>query len=208
MLQAAKHFDPNRGFRLATYAMWWIRAAILEYIIHSRSLVKIGTTQAQRKLFFNLHRLKGQIQAIDDGELSPEAVTKIAAALGVPEGEVVSMDQRLGAPDYSLNSPVQAAEGVSDGLTLLADDAPDQETIVAERAERQQRRHLVRGALRHLDSRERDIILERHFRVKPRTFDELSGRYAVSRERIRQIEERALDKMRRSVRSAMIVGLG
>ena len=153
MLQAVKRFDPDRGFRLATYAVWWIRAAIMEYILQSYSLVKMGTTAAQRKLFFNLRRLKGRLQAMDDGDLSPETINKIAAELDVPEADVVSMNQRLAGPDYSLNTPAGGtdAEGAGEWLTMLADEAPDQETVVVECAERRQRCQLVRGALKHLD---------------------------------------------------------
>jgi RNA polymerase sigma-32 factor len=206
LLQAAKRFDPNRGVRLATYAIWWIRAAIMEYILQSRSLVKMGTTGAQKKLFFNLRRLKGRLQVIDDGDPPPEAVKMIAAELGVSEADVVSMNRRLAAPDYSLNTPVGSAgaEGAGEWLTLLVDDAPDQETVVVESAERRWRRQLVRGALKHLDPRERDIILQRRFKNKPATFGDLGERYAVSPERIRQIEGRALEKIRRTVRMAMI----
>ena len=210
MLQAVKRFDPDRGFRLATYAVWWIRAAIMEYILQSYSLVKMGTTAAQRKLFFNLRKLKGRLQAMDDGDLSPETINKIAAELGVPEADVVSMNQRLAGPDYSLNTPPDRtdAEGADEWLTMLADEAPDQETVVAECAERRQRRQLVRGALNRLDPRERDIILERNFKDKPTTLVELSERYALSPERVRQIEGRALEKMRRTVRTTMTLAYG
>jgi len=204
MLQAVKRFDPDRGFRLATYAIWWIRAAIMEYILQSCSLVKMGTTAAQSKLFFNLRRLKGRLQATD-GEPSPETVKKIATELGVSEADVVSMNQRVAAPDYSLNTSTGGVDGesVDEWIARLADDAPSQETVVAELAELRQRRRLVRGALNALDARERDIILERRVRERPTTLGQLSERYAVSRERIRQIEGRALEKMRRRVRMAM-----
>lgn len=200
MLTAVKRFDPDRGFRLATYAIWWIRAAIMEYVVRSCSLVKMGTTAAQRRLFFNLRRLKGRLAAID-GEPPPETVKTIATELGVSEADVVSMDQRLAAPDYSLNTPMGRAdgEGADEWIALLVDDAPSQETVVAELAELRQRRHLVLGALKQLDPRERDIILER-FSERPTTLGQLSERYAVSRERIRQIEGRALAKMRKRVR--------
>jgi RNA polymerase sigma-32 factor len=210
LLQAAKRFDPDRGFRLATYAIWWIRAAIMEYILQSRSLVKMGTTGAQKKLFFNLRRLKGRLQVIDDGDPPPEAVKKIAAELCVSEADVVSMNRRLAAPDYSLNTPLDraGAEGAGEWLTLLVDDAPDQETVVVESAERRWRRQLVRGALKHLDPRERDIILQRRFKNEPTTFGDLGERYSVSAERIRQIEGHALEKIRRTVRLSMIPAYG
>jgi RNA polymerase sigma-32 factor len=209
MLEAVKRFDPDRGCRVATYAIWWIRAAIMDYIIQSCSLVKMGKTAAQRKLFFNLRRLKRRLQAIDEGDLLPETVTKIAAELDVSEADVVSMGQRLAAPDYSLNVPGEDAKGAGEWLTLLADDAPDQETIVAERSERRRQRRLVSGALNHLDPRERDIVLQRHFRDKPATLGELSERHAISCERIRQIEGHALKKMRQTVHLAMIpIGVG
>jgi RNA polymerase sigma-32 factor len=202
MLEAVKRFDPDRGCRVATYAIWWIRAAIMDYVIQSCSLVKMGKTAAQRKLFFNLRRLKRRLQ--DDGDLSLETVTKIATELGVSEADVVSVSQRLAAPDYSLNVPGEDAKGAGEWLTLLADDAPDQETIVAERSERQRQRRLVSGALIHLDPRERDIVLERHFKDEPATLGELSKRHAISCERIRQIEGQALKKMRQTVHLAMI----
>src|SRR5216684_1731996 len=161
MLQAVKRFDPDRGFRLATYAIWWVRAAIHEYILRSWSLVKMGTTAAQKKLFFNLRRLKAQLNAIDDGDLSPELVKKIATELSVPEAEVVSMNHRLAAPDHSLNAPI-SSEG--EWLLLLPDDTPDQEAVIGERAELQYRRRLVHGALSQLSSRERDILFARRLK--------------------------------------------
>jgi len=201
MLQAVKRFDPDRGFRLATYAIWWVRSAIHEYILRSWSLVKMGTTAAQKKLFFNLRRLKAQLNAIDDGDLSPELVKKIATELSVPEAEVVSMNHRLAAPDHSLNAPI-SSEG--EWLLLLPDDTPDQETVIGERAELQYRRRLVHGALSQLSSRERDILFARRLKDRRSTLDELGRRYAVSCERIRQIEGRAIDKLRRAVRAARV----
>src|SRR5713226_4365744 len=198
MLQAVKRFDPDRGFRLATYAIWWVRSAIHEYILRSWSLVKMGTTAAQKKLFFNLRRLKAQLNAIDDGDLSPELVKKIATELSVPEAEVVSMNHRLAAPDHSLNAPI-SSEG--EWLLLLPDDTPDQETVIGERAELQYRRRLVHGALSQLSSRERDILFARRLKDRRSTLDELGRRYAVSCERIRQIEGRAIDKLRLAVRA-------
>jgi RNA polymerase sigma-32 factor len=203
MLQAVKRFDPDRGFRLATYAIWWVRAAIHEYILRSWSLVKMGTTTAQKKLFFNLRRLKIQLQVIDEGDLSPEIVKKIATELAVPEAEVVSMNQRLAEPDHSLNASI-SREGEGEWLALLRDDAPDQEAVIGERAEMEHRRRLVHGALSHLSPRERDVLFARRFKDEPSTLDELGRRYAVSCERIRQIEGRAIDKLQRAVSAARV----
>jgi RNA polymerase sigma-32 factor len=206
MMQAVKRFDPDRGFRLATYAVWWVRAAIHEYVVRSWSLVKIGTTAAQRKLFFNLRRLKSQLRAIDDGDLSPENARWIATDLVVPEAEVVSMNRRLAQPDHSLNARV-AGESEEEWLALLPDNAPDQEAVISERAELEHRRRLIHLGLSHLADRERDILFARWFTDKPSTFDELSRRHAVSRERIRQIELRAIDKLRRAVSAAIATGV-
>jgi len=201
LVQAVRRFDPDRGVRLATYAISWIRAAIMEYILRSGSLVRMGTTAAQRKLFFNLGRLRQRMGAINDGDPSPDVASKIAAELGVPEAEVFSMSRRLAGPDYSLNAAVRIA-GVEDGdewSTLLRDDAPNQETVIAERAEQERRRRLVDEALKLLNARERDIIEERCFKDEPTTLTELGGRHGVSCERIRQIEQGAIEKMRRAV---------
>lgn len=201
MLQAVKRFDPDRGFRLATYAIWWVRAAIHEYILRSWSLVKMGTTAAQKKLFFNLRKLKAQLRAIGEGDLSPEIVKKIATELAVPETEVVSMNHRLAKSDQSLNAPI-SSEG--EWLALLPDDTPNQEAVICERTELQHRRHLVHVALSHLSPRERDILFARRLKETPSTLDELGRHYAVSCERIRQIEGRAIDKLRRAVRAARV----
>ncbi len=172
MMQAVKRFDPDRGFRLATYAMWWIRAAIQEYILHSWSLVKMGTTAAQKKLFFNLRRLKGQMQAIDDGDLQPEQVAKIAKVLAVPEQDVVSMNRRLAAPDHSLNAPVrQDSEG--EWQDWLVDESDSQETELAEREELTGRKALLNGALKTLNERERHILIERRLKDEPTTLEDL-----------------------------------
>lgn len=202
LMQAAEKFDPDRGFRFATYAMWWIRAAIQEYILHSWSLVKIGTTAAQKKLFFNLRRLKGQMAELEQGDLPVEAVRKIATELDVPETEVVEMNRRLAGADNSLNALVGGAGADSDSewLDMLPDEGPNQETLVGERDELQQRRHLLDSALKKLNPRERDIIFERRLKDEPSTLEELSHRYAVSRERIRQIEVRAFEKLQRAMR--------
>jgi RNA polymerase sigma-32 factor len=196
MLQAVKRFDPDRGFRLATYAVAWVRAAIHEYILRSWSLVKMGTTAAQKKLFFNLRRLKIQLHAIDGGDLSPELVKKIATELAVPEAEVVSMNRRLAEPDHSLNVPLF---GEAAWLALLPDDAPNQEAVIGERTELQHRRRLLDAALSHLSSRECDILFARRLKDTPSTLDELGRHYAVSCERIRQIERRAVEKLQRAV---------
>jgi len=201
MMQAVKRFDPDRGFRLATYAMWWIRASIQEYILHSWSLVKMGTTAAQKKLFFNLRKLKGQLQAIEDGDLSPENVKKIATELGVPEADVVSMNQRLAAPDHSLNAPLRG-DGEGEWQDWLVDDVEDQETSLGERQELGLRRDLLRGAMSHLTPRERDILAERRLRDVPTTLEDLSQRYGISRERVRQIEVRAFEKLQKAIKTA------
>ena len=201
MMQAVKRFDAEKGFRLATYAMWWIRAAIQEYILRSWSLVKIGTTAAQKKLFFNLRRLKGQIEAIEEGDLLPEHVTKIAEKLDVSEQDVVSMNRRLSAMDHSLNAPLKAdAEG--EWQDWLVDDAPDQETLVAEKEEHDQRIELLQNAMEDLNERERHILSERRLAEPPKTLEELSQEYGVSRERVRQIEVRAFEKVQKAMRLA------
>ena len=196
MMQAVKRFDPDRGFRLATYAMWWIRAAIQEYILHSWSLVKMGTTAAQKKLFFNLRKLKGRMEELDQGDLPPAAVRAIAIELDVPEFEVVDMNRRLGGADTSLNALV-GNDADSEWLEMLPDERPSQETLLADRDEFQQRKERLGAALKTLNQRERDIIVERRLKDDPSTLEELSHRYAVSRERIRQIEAKALDRLRR-----------
>src|SRR5215470_15704285 len=201
MMQAVKRFDPERGFRLATYAMWWIRASIQEYILHSWSLVKMGTTAAQKKLFFNLRKLKGQLQAIEDGDLSPENVKKIATELGVPEVDVVNMNRRLAAPDHSLNAPLRN-DGEGEWQDWLVDEVEDQETSLSERQELGLRRDLLRRAMTHLTPRERDILVERRLRDVPTTLEDLSQRYNISRERVRQIEVRAFEKLQRAIKTA------
>jgi RNA polymerase sigma-32 factor len=202
LMQAAEKFDPDRGFRFATYAMWWIRAAIQEYILHSWSLVKMGTTAAQKKLFFNLRKLKGQMEELDQGDLPPDAVTKIATELDVAESEVIEMNRRLSGADNSLNALVggTGADNEAEWLDMLPDEGPNQETVVADRRELQQRRLMLDSALKKLNPRERDIIFERRLKDEPSTLEELSHRYAVSRERIRQIEVRAFEKLQRAMR--------
>jgi RNA polymerase sigma-32 factor len=203
MMQAVKRFDPERGFRLATYAMWWIRAAIQEYILHSWSLVKMGTTAAQKKLFFNLRKLKNKLQAVEEGGLTPENVTKIAEALHVPEQDVVSMDQRLASPDHSLNAPLRA-ESEGEWQDWLVDDTDDQETRLADREELSNRRDLLAEAMKGLNKRERHILSERRLREEPRTLEELSQEYGISRERVRQIEVRAFEKLQKAMRNKAI----
>ncbi len=200
MMQAVKRFDPDRGFRLATYAMWWIRAAIQEYILHSWSLVKMGTTAAQKKLFFNLRRLKGQMQAIEDGDLKPEQVGKIAKALDVPEQDVISMNRRLAAPDHSLNAPVRA-DSEGEWQDWLVDEGESQEQVLAQHEELTGRRALLGGALRTLNDRERHILIERRLKDNPTTLEELSQQYNISRERVRQIEVRAFEKLQKSMKT-------
>ena len=186
MMQAVKRFDPERGFRLATYAMWWIRAAIQEYILHSWSLVKMGTTAAQKKLFFNLRKLKGQMQAIEEGDLAPEQVQKIAQTLDVPEDDVVQMNRRLAAPDHSLNAPLRV-DGDGEWQDWLVDESDDQETTLAESEELRKRRALLTAAMQTLNERERHILQERRLRDDPTTLEDLSQEYGISRERVRQI---------------------
>jgi RNA polymerase sigma-32 factor len=203
MMQAVKRFDPDRGFRLATYAMWWIRAAIQEYILHSWSLVKMGTTAAQKKLFFNLRKLKGQMQAMEEGDLNPEQVAKIAKSLNVPESDVISMNRRLSSPDHSLNAPLRI-DGEGEWQDWLVDENEDQETILAEQEELTKRRQLLTQALETLNERERHILQERRLQENPTTLEDLSQQYGISRERVRQIEVRAFEKLQRAIRNAAI----
>jgi len=202
MIQAVRRFDPERGFRLATYAMWWIRAAIQEYILHSWSLVKIGTTAAQKKLFFNLRKIKGQMQAMEDGDMSPENVAKIATQLSVPEADVVAMNRRLSSPDHSLNAPLRA-EGEGEWQDWLVDDRDDQETELAEREETGNRSRLLTEAMKKLNDRERHILIQRRLSDEPVTLEDLSQHYNISRERVRQIEVRAFEKLQKSMRGVV-----
>ncbi len=201
MMQAVKRFEPDRGFRLATYAMWWIRASIQEYILRSWSLVKLGTTAAQKKLFFNLRRIKGQLKAIEDGDLSPDTVKQIATKLGVPEDEVVSMNRRLTAPDHSLNAPLRV-DGEGEWQDWLVDDQPSQETRLADDEELTQRRALLTRAMTDLNEREREILNERRLKDEPSTLEDLSQRFGISRERVRQIEVRAFEKLQKAMTAA------
>ena len=200
MMQAVKRFDPDRGFRLATYAMWWIRAAIQEYILHSWSLVKMGTTASQKKLFFNLRRLKGQMQAIEDGDLKPEQVAEISRVLDVPEQDVVSMNRRLAAPDHSLNAPIRL-DGDGEWQDWLVDDGESHEDALADREELTGRRALLANALKTLNDRERHILIERRLKDNPTTLEDLSQLYNISRERVRQIEVRAFEKLQKAMKA-------
>ena len=201
LMQAVKRFDPDRGFRLATYAMWWIRASMQEYILHSWSLVKMGTTAAQKKLFFNLRKLKGEIEAIEDGDLTPEQVEHIATALNVSSDDVVSMNRRMLGPDQSLNAPVRE-DGGGEWQDWLEDPAENQENDVLEENELNHRRQLFRQSLDVLTDREKHILGERRLKEEPVTLEQLSRHYGVSRERIRQIEERAFKKLQKAMRLA------
>jgi RNA polymerase sigma-32 factor len=201
MMQAVKRFDPDRGFRLATYAMWWIRAAIQEYILHSWSLVKMGTTAAQKKLFFNLRRTKAQMQALEEGDLKPENVKAIATKLGVSEDDVISMNRRLSG-DASLNAPIRSDAEGGEWQDWLADDTPGQEEILLDTEERSQRKGMLASALGVLNDRERRIFEARRLAEEPATLEELSAEFDVSRERIRQIEVRAFEKVQAAVQAA------
>ncbi|WP_203294762.1 RNA polymerase sigma factor RpoH [Maricaulis parjimensis] len=201
LMQAVKKFDPDKGFRLATYAMWWIRASIQEYILRSWSLVKMGTTAAQKKLFFNLRRMKSQMQAIDEGDLKPEQVEAIATKLGVTEEDVVSMNGRLSGPDASLNAPLRGTEGEGQWQDWLSDDeAESQEEELAQSDEFDTRMTLLQSAMGELNEREQHILQERRLTEEPKTLEELADHYGVSRERIRQIEVRAFEKLQKAMK--------
>ena len=200
LMQAVKKFEPDKGFRLATYAMWWIRAAIQEYILHSWSLVKMGTTAAQKKLFFNLRRLKSRLAAIEEGDMTPENVSKIATELDVSEDDVVQMNRRMAVPEHSLNAPLKA-DGDSEWQDWLVDKGESQETLLAERDELDKRRNLLRDAMCDLSERERHIITERRLNEDPSTLEQLSQHYGISRERVRQIEVRAFEKLQKLVKN-------
>jgi RNA polymerase sigma-32 factor len=201
LMQGVKKFEPDRGFRLATYAMWWIKASMQEFILRSWSLVKMGTTAAQKKLFFNLRRMKKQLEAYEDSDLSAENVTKIATDLGVPEQEVINMNRRMMmGGDASLNVSLRGAEeGSGEWQDWLADDRPLQDETVAEAEESQMRMAMLSQAMESLNERERHILTERRLTEKPQTLEELSQAYDVSRERIRQIEVRAFEKLQKAM---------
>ena len=202
LMQAVKKFEPERGFRLATYAMWWIKASIQEYILRSWSLVKMGTTANQKRLFFNLRKVKGKIQALDEGDLRPDQVKEIATRLNVPEEDVISMNRRLGG-DASLNAPIRATEGESgEWQDWLVDDSATQEQLLAEQDELENRRGMLSSAVAVLNDRERRIFEARRLAEDPMTLEELSAEFGISRERVRQIEVRAFEKVQDAVREA------
>jgi RNA polymerase sigma-32 factor len=201
LMQAVKRFDPEKGFRLATYAMWWIRASIQEYILRSWSLVKMGTTAAQKKLFFNLRRVKGQIQALEEGDLKPEHVKQIATKLGVPEEDVISMNRRLSG-DAPLNAPVRSDSEAGEWQDWLVDETPNQEEQLAESEELSKRRSYLVRAMDTLNDREKRVFEARRLQDDPATLEDLSTEFGVSRERIRQIEVRAFEKVQKAVQNA------
>jgi len=203
LMQAVKRFEPDKGFRLATYAMWWIKAAIQEYILRSWSLVKMGTTANQKRLFFNLRKVKGQIQALEEGDLRPDQVAVIAAKLGVPAEDVISMNRRLGG-DTSLNAPIRAESEGGEWQDWLVDDSASQEDVLAESEELDARRTMLKGALGVLNERERRIFEARRLSEDPMTLEDLSSEFGVSRERVRQIEVRAFEKVQDAVRKAAV----
>jgi RNA polymerase sigma-32 factor len=205
-MQAVKRFEPDKGFRLATYAMWWIKASIQEFILRSWSLVKMGTTANQKKLFFNLRKVKGQIQALEEGDLRPDQVAEIAHRLGVPEDDVISMNRRLSG-DTSLNAPLRA-DSEGEWQDWLVDDSDSQETRLAETEEMDLRMGLLKSAMGKLTDRERRIFEARRLADEPMTLEELSAEFGVSRERIRQIEVRAFEKVQKAVRAAAQAKLG
>jgi len=199
LMRAVKKFDPDRGFRLATYAMWWIKASLNEFVLNSWSMVKIGTLAAQKKLFFNLRRIKSRLRLLESGDLAPEHVAAIARELDVDEGEVVAMNRRMAGRDSSLNMPV--GEGGTEIQDLMPDDSDNQEAAFGRREELGKGRQLIAQALDHLSEREREIFVERRLRDEPLTLEELGNRYGVSRERIRQIEVKAFEKVRSLVQA-------
>ncbi|MEQ8737577.1 MAG: RNA polymerase sigma factor RpoH [Hoeflea sp. D1-CHI-28] len=202
LMQAVKKFDPERGFRLATYAMWWIKASIQEYILRSWSLVKMGTTANQKRLFFNLRKVKSRIQAVEDGDLRPDQVAEIATKLNVSEDEVISMNRRLSG-DASLNAPIKASEGESgQWQDWLVDDSDSAEDMLVEQDQLESRRDMLKNALDVLNDRERRIFEARRLRDDPITLEDLSGEFDISRERVRQIEVRAFEKVQDAVQKA------
>lgn len=200
LMQAVKRFEPDRGFRLATYAMWWIRASIQEYVLHSWSLVKMGTTAAQKKLFFNLRKMKNKLEAFEDGDLSPEHVDHISSELNVPEQDVVSMNQRLAGQDRSLNAPLKV-DGEGEWQDWLEDDSESQEIQIAEAEELEKRRGMLSNAMAILNDRERRIIQMRRLEEDTMTLEDLSKEYGISRERVRQIEVRAFEKLQKAIQT-------
>ena len=203
MLESIKRFDYKRGFRLATYAMWWIRASIQEYILHSWSLVKMGTTAAQKKLFFNLRKIKSKLRAYEEGDMLPENVNKIAKGLNVSKKEVTNMNRRLAGPDHSLNAPLKE-DGEGEWQDWLVDGSPTQEYIISNSQELDQRKDLLSKAINILSPREKYIMVERRLKDKTKTLDDLSNHFKISRERVRQIEVRAMEKLKKSVKNLLI----
>jgi RNA polymerase sigma-32 factor len=199
LMQAVKKFDPERGFRLATYAMWWIKAAIQEYILRSWSLVKIGTTAAQKKLFFNLRKIKSQIFAIESGDMTQAHVSEIANRLDVGEDEVISMNRRMAGHEKSLNKTISDEDQNIQWQDWLVDENADQELIISQRQELNQRHALLQNAMKVLDKREKEILHDRKLLDEPKTLEELSQKYKISRERIRQIENRAFEKVQKAM---------
>ena len=203
MLESIKRFDYKKGFRLATYAMWWIRASIQEYILHSWSLVKMGTTAAQKKLFFNLRKIKSSLRAYEEGDMLPENVNTIAKNLNVSKKEVMDMNRRLAGPDHSLNAPLKE-DGEGEWQDWLADTSPTQEYVISNSQELDQRKDLLSEAINILSSREKYIMVQRRLQDKPKTLEYLSNHFKISRERVRQIEVRAMEKLKKSVKNLLI----
>ena len=201
LMQAVKKFDPNKGFRLATYAMWWIKASIQEYVLRSWSLVKMGTTTAQKKLFFNLKKLKNQIAPGQEGDMKDEQVAEISKRLSVDSKEVINMNRRMMGKEKSLNDPIKAGE-TDEWQDWLVNDSLDQELIVSQKQEYDDKKELLKDAIKILNTREKEIIEERRLSENPKTLDELSKRYKISRERIRQIETKAFEKLQKSMINA------
>ena len=200
MIQSLERYDPSKGFRLSTYAMWWIRASIREYILHSWSLVKIGTTAAQKKLFFNLRSLKGKLKAVDDGDLQPELVTEIADRLDVSELDVIDMNRRMSGHDHSLNSPLSEENG-GEWINWLVDETNSHENDIINKDELLKRKEMLSKGLKDLNERERQILMKRRLTDDPLTLEELSKSYGISRERVRQVEVRAFEKLRKVVKN-------
>ena len=203
MLESIKRFDYKKGFRLATYAMWWIRASIQEYILHTWSLVKMGTTAAQKKLFFNLRKIKSSLRAYEEGDMLPENVNKIAKNLNVSKKEVTEMNRRLAGPDHSLNAPLKE-DGEGEWQDWLVDSSPTQEYTISNSQELNQRKDLLDEAINVLSPREKYIMVQRRLKDKPKTLEDLSNHYKISRERVRQIEVRAMEKLKKSVKNLLI----
>ena len=203
MLESIKRFDYKKGFRLATYAMWWIRASIQEYILHSWSLVKMGTTAAQKKLFFNLRKIKSSLRAYEEGDMLPENVNTIAKNLNVSKKEVMEMNRRLAGPDHSLNAPLKE-DGEGEWQDWLADSSPTQEYVISNSQELDQRKDLLSEAINILSSREKYIMVQRRLQDKPKTLEYLSNHFKISRERVRQIEVKAMEKLKKSVKNLLI----